>query len=220
MATGPQAVSDPSLLLVAANAAFRNSAPQVGDRKAAVERLDGVIQAYADVLRKDPNNADAAYNYEFVSQMRDTLAKAPATGSRQRQESAAKPRTGQRRSAGRPDGPRPAGRAARGYRHERLQDDHADALRRARGADGSGPRQGDSGARGKTRAGQHRFHADHVRGASLSLAAVDSARPCCVLWVWRLGRRRIDIRRAGADADAAVQRALRDRSAICPSGSA
>jgi hypothetical protein len=81
MATGQQAVSDPSLLLVAANAAFRNSAPQVGDRKAAVERLDTVIQQYADVLRKDPNNADAAYNYEFVSKMRDTLAKAPAKGS-------------------------------------------------------------------------------------------------------------------------------------------
>src|SRR4051812_47719907 len=53
MATGEQAVNDPSLLLVAANAAFRNSAPQVGDRKAAVERLDTVIQQYADVLRKD-----------------------------------------------------------------------------------------------------------------------------------------------------------------------
>jgi hypothetical protein len=81
LATGQQAVNDPSLLLVAANAAFRNSSPQVGDRKAAVERLDAVVQQYADVLRKDPNNADAAYNYEFVSRMRDALAKAPAKGS-------------------------------------------------------------------------------------------------------------------------------------------
>ena len=81
LATGQQAVNDPSLLLVAANAAFRNSTPQVGDRKAAVERLDAVIQQYAEVLRKDPNAADAAYNYEFVSKMRDTLAKAPARGS-------------------------------------------------------------------------------------------------------------------------------------------
>ena len=40
--TGQQAVNDPTLLFVAANAAFRTSAPQVGDRKAAVERLDGV----------------------------------------------------------------------------------------------------------------------------------------------------------------------------------
>ena len=81
LATGQQAVTDPSLLLVAANAAFRNSAPQAGDRKAAVERLDAVIQQYAEVLRKEPNDADAAYNYEFVSKMRDTLAKAPAKAS-------------------------------------------------------------------------------------------------------------------------------------------
>jgi hypothetical protein len=81
LATGEQAVNDPSLLLVAANASFRNSAPQVGDRKAAVERLDAVIQEYAEVLRKDPTYADAAFNYEFVSKMRDTLAKAPGRGS-------------------------------------------------------------------------------------------------------------------------------------------
>src|SRR5207247_8841889 len=81
MATGQQAVTDPSLLFVAANASFRNSAPQTGDRKAAVERLDTVIQEYAEVLRKDPAYADAAFNYEFVSKMRDTLAKAPGKGS-------------------------------------------------------------------------------------------------------------------------------------------
>jgi hypothetical protein len=81
LATGQQAVTDPSLLLVAADAAFRNSTPQVGDRKAAVERLDTVIQQYAEVLRKDPSSLDAAYNYEFVSKMRDQLAKAPAKGS-------------------------------------------------------------------------------------------------------------------------------------------
>jgi hypothetical protein len=78
MATGQQAVTDPSLLLVSANASFRNSAPQEGDRKAAVERLDAVIQSYADVLRKNADAMDAAYNYEFVAKMRDTLSKAPA----------------------------------------------------------------------------------------------------------------------------------------------
>lgn len=77
-ATGPEAVQDPTLLLVTANASFRASAPQAGDRKAAVERLDAVIQAYASVLRKDASNADAAFNYEFVAKMRDALAKAPA----------------------------------------------------------------------------------------------------------------------------------------------
>jgi hypothetical protein len=91
LATGQQAVNDPSLLLLAANAAYRNAAPQVGDRKAAVERLDTVVQQYADVLRKDPGNADAAYNYEFVSKMRDTLAKGPAKGAPKDNRKAGKP---------------------------------------------------------------------------------------------------------------------------------
>jgi hypothetical protein len=78
MATGQEAVSDPSLLFTAANAAFRNSTPTVGDRKAAVERLDAVIQQYAEILRKDPNYSDAAYNYEYVTRLRDALAKGPA----------------------------------------------------------------------------------------------------------------------------------------------
>lgn len=81
LATGAQALADPHLLLVAANASFRASAPDMGDRKAAVGRLDTVILSYADVLRRDPNATDAAYNYEYVSRVRDTLAKAPARGA-------------------------------------------------------------------------------------------------------------------------------------------
>lgn len=76
--TGDPAPTDPALLFVAANAAFRVSAPLSVDRSSAIERLDGVIHAYADVLRKDPAYVDAAFNYEFVSRLRDTLAKAPA----------------------------------------------------------------------------------------------------------------------------------------------
>ena len=72
------------MLLLAANAAFRASAPQGADRRDAVERLDGVIRAYAEVLRKDPSDADAAYNYEYVVRLRDTLAKAPAPQERAR----------------------------------------------------------------------------------------------------------------------------------------
>ena len=73
--TGPQSVKDSQVLFAAANASFRESAPEVGDRKDAVERLDGVMQAYADVLRLDPNHADAAYNYEFTARIRDLIAK-------------------------------------------------------------------------------------------------------------------------------------------------
>ena len=73
--TGPQAVKDSEVLFAAANAAFRESAPEVGDRKDAVERLDSVMQAYADVLRLDPSHADASYNYEFTARIRDLIAK-------------------------------------------------------------------------------------------------------------------------------------------------
>ena len=33
------------------------------------------MQAYADVLRANPDELDAAYNYEYVAGLRDTLAK-------------------------------------------------------------------------------------------------------------------------------------------------
>ena len=81
LATGAQSLTDPRTLFVAANAAWRAVPAPTTDRKATVDRLDGVMQAYADVLRRDPTAADAAFNYEFVSKVRDTLAKAaPAKG--------------------------------------------------------------------------------------------------------------------------------------------
>jgi hypothetical protein len=65
----------PAVMLVAANAAFRSTTSDLSDRPASVERLDRVIQAYADVLRADPGNTDASYNYEFVARFRDAFAK-------------------------------------------------------------------------------------------------------------------------------------------------
>jgi hypothetical protein len=75
-ANGP-AQTDPQLLLLAANSAFRTSAPQSKDIKGAVARLDAVVQQYADVLRRDPNLLDAAFNYEYVVKLRDSVAKGP-----------------------------------------------------------------------------------------------------------------------------------------------
>jgi len=80
-ANGP-APTDPELLLLAANAAYRTSAPQAKETKAVVSRLDAVMQAYADVMRKAPNLTDAAYNYEFVVKLRDQIAKGPQRGAR------------------------------------------------------------------------------------------------------------------------------------------
>jgi hypothetical protein len=74
-ATGTQPASDPTLRYIAANGAYRASHPEVGDKKSAVERLDAVMQEYADVLRADPEFTDAAYNYEYVVRIRDILAK-------------------------------------------------------------------------------------------------------------------------------------------------
>jgi hypothetical protein len=75
IATGSERIKDARRLFVAANAAFRQSHPDQGSPKDAIERLDGVLLAYADVLRADPAFADAAFNYEYVARLRDTLAR-------------------------------------------------------------------------------------------------------------------------------------------------
>jgi len=67
--------SNPEVLLVAANAAFRASQAGAADRAATLDRLDRVIQAYADVLRLAPDTADASFNYEYVSRFRDVVAR-------------------------------------------------------------------------------------------------------------------------------------------------
>ncbi len=66
---------DPEVLLTAANAAFRASERDPGSsQQEQVQRLDGVLQAYAAVLKASPRHADAAYNYEYVSRVRDQEA--------------------------------------------------------------------------------------------------------------------------------------------------
>jgi hypothetical protein len=66
---------DPELLFVSTNTAFRAATRQDSDRQTAVQRLDTVIQAYGEVLRADPSNADASYNYEYVVRLRDSVAR-------------------------------------------------------------------------------------------------------------------------------------------------
>jgi hypothetical protein len=89
------AIDGPTLRLVAANAQFRASAARTADPKAAVERLDGVIQAYAEVLRRDPSLSDAAYNYEYVARLRDTIAreKPAARAARDKKLASVAPKT-------------------------------------------------------------------------------------------------------------------------------
>ena len=77
---------DAQILLTAANAAFRESQNDTAVGPAAVQRLDGVLQAYASALKAIPQHdasgaealaEAAAYNYEFVARMRDQVARSP-----------------------------------------------------------------------------------------------------------------------------------------------
>ena len=67
--------TDAELLRTAANAAFRESQRDPGAGPAAVQRLDGVLQAYASALKASPRDVEAAYNYEYVARVRDQVAR-------------------------------------------------------------------------------------------------------------------------------------------------
>ena len=83
-ANGVITETDPAILLLNANAAFRASQAS-GDRLDTVRRLDTVVKNYADVLKApacgagdqacEGRAADAAFNYEFAIRTRDGLAK-------------------------------------------------------------------------------------------------------------------------------------------------
>ena len=67
---------DPAVKLLAANAEYRALRRSGGPWQAAVGRLDAIAKRYADVIRLQPDNEDAAYNYEFVLRLRSTVASA------------------------------------------------------------------------------------------------------------------------------------------------
>jgi len=103
---------DTDVLLTTANAAFRASerdrnAPQLEQ----VQRLDGVLQAYAAVLKAASGQTEAAYNYEYVSRVRDQVAARAANKPRQPAPIAARARAGDLPEGntihGRPGGPPP-----------------------------------------------------------------------------------------------------------------
>ncbi|HEY7292277.1 MAG TPA: hypothetical protein VH583_20740 [Vicinamibacterales bacterium] len=67
--------TDPEVLMLAANAAFRLSQGDT-DRNSATRKLDAVVKGYAEVLKSASAPADAAYNYELAVRTRDVVAKA------------------------------------------------------------------------------------------------------------------------------------------------
>jgi hypothetical protein len=68
---GVDADADP---LVAANAAYRAAVAPGGSAQDMVTRLDEVIKRYAEIVRNDPANEDAAFNYEFAVRYRAAVA--------------------------------------------------------------------------------------------------------------------------------------------------
>jgi len=69
-----EAVPTDADALVAANASYRAAMAPGGSAKEVVGRLDSVIKQYADVLRNEPGNEHAAFNYEFVVRLRAAIA--------------------------------------------------------------------------------------------------------------------------------------------------
>ena len=90
-ANGVITETDPAILLLNANAAFRAS-QAAGDRLDTVRRLDNVVKGYAEVLKApacgagdracDGRAMDAAFNYEYAIRMRDMLAKSRGPSAR------------------------------------------------------------------------------------------------------------------------------------------
>ncbi|HYB96577.1 MAG TPA: hypothetical protein VEC39_16510 [Vicinamibacterales bacterium] len=69
-----RAIENPDAKLLAANATYRKIRQAGGSWQAVVGRLDALVKDYAEILREDPSNAEAAYNYEYVVRLRAALA--------------------------------------------------------------------------------------------------------------------------------------------------
>jgi len=62
--------------LLSANAAYHAAIDKGGKWPEVVARLDEVVKQYAAIVRDQPDNVDAAFNYEFVVRLRSALTAA------------------------------------------------------------------------------------------------------------------------------------------------
>jgi hypothetical protein len=74
-ASGAISDTDPTVLLMAANAQFRASQAAT-ERLDTLRRLDGAIKSYSDALRAPGQQVDAAFNYEYAVRVREAISKA------------------------------------------------------------------------------------------------------------------------------------------------
>ncbi len=65
--------ADTDAKLLAANAAYRTARKEGGTWQAMVGKLDSVVKSYAEILREQPDNAEAAFNYEYTVRLRAVL---------------------------------------------------------------------------------------------------------------------------------------------------
>jgi hypothetical protein len=80
-ANGAVTDTDPSVLRLAANAAFRSS-QSAADRGETIRRLEGAIKSYTDALKADGRDVDTAFNYEYTVRVREALGKARAAAAK------------------------------------------------------------------------------------------------------------------------------------------
>jgi hypothetical protein len=69
-----KAIENPDAKLLAANAAYRKVRQAGGSWQAVVGRMDSLVKQYAEILREDPSNTEAAFNYEYVVRLRSVIA--------------------------------------------------------------------------------------------------------------------------------------------------
>lgn len=67
--------SNVPLQLTVANAVYRMGIARAKDRETALAAIDAGMIGYVTVLKSSPRNEDAAYNYEYLVQLRDDVDK-------------------------------------------------------------------------------------------------------------------------------------------------
>jgi hypothetical protein len=66
--------ADPDAKLLAANAAYRTLRREGGTWQTVVGKLDTLIKNYGEVIRAQPDQIDAAFNYEYAIRLRGLVA--------------------------------------------------------------------------------------------------------------------------------------------------
>ena len=66
--------ANPDATLLAANASYRAIRREGGTWQVVVGRLDQVVKSYAEILREDAGNTEAAFNYEYAVRLRAVIA--------------------------------------------------------------------------------------------------------------------------------------------------